>query len=87
MTMEHVLGVFAVWLVWQVAEVWLESPRWSWYLIAAGLGIGWELLIDPSQWWLGVGIGGAAAVLTLVADLILVAGDAAKVTVLRNRNR
>ena len=44
---------------------------------------GWELLVEPQDWWLGVGVAGAAALLFLFTDLILVATDAAKVTVLR----
>ena len=83
--MEQILGVFAVWLVWQVAENWLVMPKWAWYLSIAGLGIGWQLLAEWSQWYLGIGIGGAAAVLALVADLVLVSGDAKVTTLRRNR--
>ena len=81
--MVHVLGVFAVWLVWLGLEHVVEAPRLAWYGLAATLGIGWELLVDPSYWWWGAGVGGAATLLFLVTDLILVATDAAKVNVLR----
>ena len=85
--MEQIFGVFAVWLAWQVAEPWVAAPKWAWYLSAAVVGIGWQLLADTwTRWYLGIGIGGAAAVLVLVADLLLVATDSAKVNVLR-RNR
>ena len=83
MTMEHFLGVLAVWLVWLCLEQVIEMPRIAWYGLAALLGCGWELLVEPKEWWLGTGIGGGAALLFLVTDLILVATDAAKVSVLR----
>jgi hypothetical protein len=51
------------------------------------LGIGAEVLIDRSDWWLGVGSAGGAAFLILLGDLVLVATDAAKVTVLRGGRR
>ena len=81
-----ILGVFAVWLVWQVAEFWLTAPRWAWLVAVAVMGVGWQLLVDTTYWWQGVGIGGAAAAFALVADLILVATDRVKLDVLR-RNR
>ena len=83
MTMDHVLGALAVWLVWLSLEQWVDMPRWAWYLSAIILGIGWELLVNPNHWWLGVGVAGGAALLFLFTDLILVATDVAKVTVLR----
>jgi hypothetical protein len=81
--MDHVLGVLAVWIVWISLEQAVEMPRLAWYALAAALGIGWELLVEPKYWWLGIGVGGAAALLFLLTDLILVATDAAKVSVLR----
>ena len=83
MTMDHALGVLAVWLVWTSLDLWIEMPRVAWYALAVALGIGWELLVNPSYWWLGIGVAGAAVLLFLFTDLILVATDAAKVTVLR----
>ena len=81
--MDHALGVLAVWIVWTSLEQAIEMPRIAWYGLAVVLGCGWELLVEPREWWLGIGIGGAAAVLFLLTDLILVATDAAKVSVLR----
>jgi hypothetical protein len=80
---DHVLGIFAVWLVWLGLERLIEMPRLAWYALAVALGCGWELLVEPKNWWLGTGIGGGAALLFLLTDLILVATDAAKVSVLR----
>jgi hypothetical protein len=87
MLTEQVLGVFAVWLSVTLATFWVITPRWAWYLIAALLGCGWELLVDPSTWWLGVGVGGGAMFLMALTDLIMVATDSAKVTVLRQSRR
>jgi hypothetical protein len=77
------LGVFGVWLVWTMAELWLEVPLWAWRAALIVLGIGVQLLIDPSDWWLGVGIGGLALFVGLVADLILVLTDWVRLLVLR----
>lgn len=81
------LGILAVWLVWLAVEAVIEMPKVAWYGLAATLGIGWQLLVNWEEWWLGLGIGGGATLLFLVTDLILVATDAAKVTVLRRTNR
>lgn len=82
--MEHLLGVTAVWVITALAYFWVTGPQWFWYLASAVLGIGWELLVDPSTWWLGVGIGGAGAILTLVTNLITVLTDDVKLAVLRH---
>ena len=81
---EQILGVLAVWGAWMLAEQFLEAPRWMWYALAFIAGIGWQLALDASDWWMGVGIGGAAIFVGLVADCLLLVGDAAKVHVLRN---
>jgi hypothetical protein len=80
---EQLLGVFAVWLTWTLAVLFITAPQWAWYLTAVALGIGWELLVNPSTWWLGLGVGGAAAFLVVLTDLFLVLTDWTKVTVLR----
>ena len=87
MLMTHLLGIFAVWILWTLALVWLTAPQWAWYLIAIGLGLGFELLVEPSTWYLGVGIGGGAAFVMLLTDLMLVTTDSARVAVLRSRGR
>lgn len=76
-------GILAVWLVWLAVEQMFEMPKIAWYGMAAALGCGWQLLVDWDKWWLGLGVGGGATLLFLLTDLILVATDAAKVTVLR----
>lgn len=81
------LGVFAVWLAWSVTEIFVTAPRWAWYLLVAILGLGWQLLEEPSTWWYGVGIGGGAAVLMLVTDWLLVSTDSAKLNALRSSRR
>ena len=81
---EQALGILAVWILWTLAEHFIEAPRWIWLLAAIVAGVVWEVALNPSWWWLGLGVGGGAALLALLADLILVATDAAKVHVLRN---
>jgi hypothetical protein len=69
----------------QVAGVWLSLPGWAWWLCAAIAGFGLKLALDGwSESWLGLGLGGAAVFLMAISDLILVATDCCKVTVLRN---
>jgi hypothetical protein len=83
--LEAALGVFAIWLVWQIAQIFLTADPWLWWILLGVAGVGWVVaFVNPSYWWLGLGIGGAAAFLGLVADTLLLLGDAAKVHVLRN---
>ena len=82
--MLQLFGILALWLAVTVAESWIEVPKWTWYLSMAVLGIGWELLVDnASQWWLGIGLAGGAAVLALVTDLLIVVTDWVRMQVLR----
>lgn len=83
--MEQVLGMLAIWILWSVAAHFITAPQWGWFSGAVVAGIAWELLVEPSTWWLGFGVGGGAAFLMLLTDLIMVATDSAKVSVLRNR--
>lgn len=85
--MDQLLAVFALWLVWTIAEVWLLFPKWVWYVSMAALGVGAQLLIESEEWYLGIGLGGAAVFVYALADLVLLATDACKVGVLRNRGR
>lgn len=82
---EVVFSAFGVWVLWSLASVWFEAPEWLWRVLAIALGIGTMILIDPSRWWLGVAIGGFAAVVMLVTDLLLVTTDWIRVTLLRTR--
>lgn len=83
--LELALGVFALWLAWQIAQVFLTADAWLWFAILAVAGVSYQcVFLNPSYWWLGLGVGGAAAFLGLLTDLMLLAGDAAKVHVLRN---
>jgi hypothetical protein len=85
-TLETALGIFALWLAWQVADVFVEfSQPWVWWVILAVAGVGYQCaFLNLSFWWMGLGVGGAAVFLGLLTDLMLVASDAAKVHVLRN---
>lgn len=83
--LELALGVFAIWLVWQIAQVFLTADTWLWWVILAAAGVLYQcVFLNYSYWWMGLGVGGAAAFLGAVADLVLVAADACKVLVLRN---
>jgi len=83
--LEAALGIFAIWLAWQIAQHFLTSDQWVWWILLGVFGVAWVVaFMNPSYWWLGLGIGGAAAFLGAVADLMLLAGDAARVHVLRN---
>jgi len=79
----QLLAVPAIWLVWETADTFVTAPRWAWLVAAGGLGIAAQVALDPRNWWLGLGIGGAAAVLELLTDLTIVANDLARVRVLR----
>ena len=80
---EQVLGVFALWIVWEVVSYFIEADVWMWRVGLVVAGVGWEALGDSPLWW-GPGVAGGAAFIGLVADALLLIGDAAKVRVLRN---
>lgn len=83
--LEAALGILAIWLAWQIAQHFLTADQWIWWVLLGVFGVAYEVaFMNPSYWWLGVGIGGGAAFLGALADLMLLAGDAAKVHVLRN---
>jgi hypothetical protein len=65
-----------------VASLLLTTPDWFPYALGIALGLGFQLLIDPGDWYLGVGIGGAAGVLVLLSDVLLVTADAIRAGVL-----
>ena len=80
--LDALLAVFAVWILWTVLGMTLQTPEWFPYAFGVVLGVGMQLLIDPSEWYLGVGIGGAAGFLVLVSDVLLVTADAIRSGVL-----
>lgn len=73
--MNSLLSVLALWMLWTLADLFIVFPKWVWYVIAIVLGVGAQLLIDRSRWYLGIGLGGAVAVLYSLTDLVLVASD------------
>ena len=82
---ELVLGVFAVWIAWQIANIWLTAEPWVWWCVCVVAGVAWVCaFISPSWWWEGLGVGGGAVFVGLVADCLLLLGDFARVSVLRN---
>jgi hypothetical protein len=83
--MEPALGVFAIWVVWQIADVFLTADRWIWWSLCLIAGVAWMCaFVNPSWWWQGLGVGGAAVFLGVVADCLLLLGDFCRVSVLRN---
>ena len=63
--MEHLLAALAVWILWTILGIVVTTPEWSPYALGIALGLGFQLLIDPGDWYLGLGIGGAAGFLVL----------------------
>ena len=80
--LESLLAVFAVWILWTILGMVITTPEWFPYALGIVLGIGFQLLIEPSDWYLGIGIGGAAGFLVLVSDVLLVTADAVRSGVL-----
>ena len=80
--MPYVLAVFAVWILWTILGMIFTTPAWFPYLLGMALGTGFAVLIEPSDWYLGIGIGGAAGFLVLVSDVLLVTADAVRAGVL-----
>ena len=84
---EHLLLVFAVWGVWTLVAYFLTFPEWVWLAGAIALGVVGQVLLDADEWFLGIGIGGAALLLMQLSNLLLVVTDWVRVAVLRNRQR
>jgi hypothetical protein len=83
--MEYVVVVLAVWGVWETAQALLEGPEWAWRLLPFVLGVGGQALIDHDHLWYGLGLGGAAMVLMLVTNLLLVTTDWIRFAALRQQ--
>jgi hypothetical protein len=80
--MNYLLAIFAVWILWTFLETLVTTPMWFTYSAAILLGTGFALLIEPDDWYLGIGIGGAAGFLVLVSDVLLVTADAIRAGIL-----
>ena len=85
--MEYLLGALAVFWILAVVQRWVDAPEWVWWLAITVLSVGAQLLIDPSEWFWGVGIAGLSHLIRRLDDLVLLASDSAKVSVLRNTRR
>ena len=85
--MAYLMVIFGVWLLWNLLQEEVTVPGWFQYLVAIALGIGGQCLIDPSNWWYGLGLAGAAGFLLLMGDVLLVTRDALKARVLNRRGR
>ena len=79
---DQLLAVFAVWILWTMLVMVFTTPEWFPYAFGLAVGLGLQALIEPSEWYLGLGIGGAAAFLVLVSDVLLVTADAIRSGVL-----
>jgi hypothetical protein len=80
--MTWLLAVLGVWILWTILGMVFTTPDWFGYVFAIVIGLGYALLIDIDQWYLGVGVGGGAAFLTRVSDVLLVTADAIRAGVL-----
>jgi hypothetical protein len=83
--MEYAIVVLAVWGIWNVAQSLLDGPEWFWKLLPFVLGVGGQALIDYDHWWYGLGLGAAAMLVMLVADLLLVTADWIRFAALRSQ--
>jgi hypothetical protein len=80
--------VFAIWGLWQIADYWLLIPKWSWQTALVVAGVGAQVLLDGwHAWYLGIGLGGVVIFLGMVADLLLLATDRLKTSVLKGTRR
>jgi hypothetical protein len=85
--MAYLMVILGLWLIWNMVLLLFTTPEWFPYLLSLILGIGGACLIDPTTWWYGVGLAGAASFLLLVGDLLLVTTDAVRAGVLRHSPR
>lgn len=79
--------IFGLWLIWNAILIQFTTPDWFLTLLMMALGVGGAALVDPTTWWYGPGLAGAAGFLLLIGDLLLVTGDAVKNGVLRRNPR
>jgi hypothetical protein len=84
---EQVVVVFGVWALWSLLTLFVEASPWVWVVVPLVLGVIGQALVDYEQWWLGIGLGGAAIFVMRLADLLLVTTDWIRVHVLRAQRR
>jgi hypothetical protein len=80
---EQVVVVFGVWALWSLIALFMEASPWVWIVVPLVLGVIGQTLLDYDQWWLGLGLGGAAIFVMRLADVLLVTADWIRVLVLR----
>jgi hypothetical protein len=85
--MAYLWVIFGLWLLWNVLILLFSTPEWFPQLLMMVFGIGGACLVDPTTWWYGVGLAGAANLLMLIGDLLLVTTDAVRTGVLRRNPR
>jgi hypothetical protein len=85
--MSALLVVFAIWLLWNLLVLLITTPEWFPPLVAMVLGVIGQLLLEPSRWYLGIGLAGAAGFLVLAGDLVLVITDAIRGRILMGAER
>lgn len=86
--MVHFLVILGVWGLVYLSEELLEfTHKWSVRLLYVALGLVGAVCIHPADWWWGFGYGGAAMVLALLTDLLLVVTDRVRFIVLQQAER
>ena len=84
--MRYVAAALAVYRVEQIIQQYVEAPPWAVTVAISGVSalVTWGIGGDIRY---AVAVAGAAALLSRFDTLLMAAGDAAKVTVLRNTRR
>ena len=78
--MSYALAIFAVWILLTLLGMTFTTPAWFPHILGIACGLILGALLDQDRWYLG--IGGAAAFVTLLADVLLVTADAIRAGVL-----
>jgi hypothetical protein len=84
--MRYVAAALTAFKVDQVLQQYVEAPKWAFDVAITGASIllTWGLKGNPRY---GVAVAGAAVLVSRFDTLLMAAGDAAKVSVLRNSRR
>ena len=83
--MPYLIVAFAVALIWNGVAQYLEIEKVVKQLLILALSFGGAYLIEPSEWWYGLGIAGLAWAILMLGDLLLVATDVLLASVLKKR--